>query len=196
MAMSRAHAQTPSVSQCLENSPRHFPLLCTCPNRVQLRIGPTYLEEQCEGNGIVALRAPVFHTPPKNHEKPFGSIHFGSRPFPVQTTHCSHVSRGCLQCLPYGAHDLPGRCEQGDPLIPMLHSLGQHRALGTIDRSPHPTETLVAFLDDVFAVTPGPDRVGAIHGSIQKNMWVHSSIRIDGGKTQVWNGAGVKPAIC
>ena len=54
----------------------------------------------------------------------------------------------------------------------------------------------MTFLDDVFAVTPGPDRVGAISGSIQENMWVHSSIRIDGGKTQVWNGAGVKPAIC
>ena len=77
--------------------------------------------------------------------------------------------------------------------MPMLYSLGQHRAL---EASLHPTETLMAFLDDVFAVTPGPDRVGAIYGSIQENMWVHSSIRIDGGKTQVWNGAGVKPAIC
>ena len=45
--------------------------------------------------------------------------------------------------------------EQGDPLMPMLYSLGQHRALEAIDRSLQPTETLMAFLDDVFAVTPG-----------------------------------------
>ena len=38
------------------NSPRHFPLLCACPNRVQLNTGPTDLELQCEGNGgIVTL---------------------------------------------------------------------------------------------------------------------------------------------
>ena len=36
-----------------------------------------------------------------------------------------------------------------------------------------PTETLMAFLDDVYAVTPSPDRVGAIYTSIQENLWVH-----------------------
>ena len=78
--------------------------------------------------------------------------------------------------------------EQGDPLMPMLCSLGQHRALEAIDRSLRPDGALMAFLDDVFAVTPGPDRVGAIYGSNQENMWVHSSTWIDGGKNQVWNG--------
>ena len=86
--------------------------------------------------------------------------------------------------------------EQGDPLMPMLYNLGQHRALEAIHSSFQPTETLMAFLDDVYAVTPSPDRVGGIYGSIQENMWVHSSIRIDGGKTQVWNAAGRKPAVC
>ena len=33
-------------------------------------------------------------------------------------------------------------------------------------------------------------------GQSRSQPWVHSSIRIDGGKTQVWNGARVKPAIC
>ena len=74
----------------------------------------------------------------------------------------------------------------------MLYSLGQHRALEAIHSSFQPTETLMAFLDDVYAVTPSPDRVGGIYGSIQENMWVHSSIRIDGG----WNVADRKPAIC
>ena len=86
--------------------------------------------------------------------------------------------------------------EQGDTLMPMLYSLGQHRALEAIHSSFQPTETLMAFLDDVCAVTPSPDRVGGIYGCIQENLWVHSSIRIDGGKTQVWNEAGRKPAIC
>ena len=54
----------------------------------------------------------------------------------------------------------------------------------------------MAFLDDVYVVTPDPEQVGAIYTSIQEHLWVHSSIRIDGGKTQVWNGAGQKPAIC
>ena len=39
------------------------------------------------------------------------------------------------------------------------------------------------------------DDAGVTH-SIQENLWVHSSIRIGGGKTQVWNGAGSKPDIC
>ena len=39
----------------------------------------------------------------------------------------------------------------------------------------------MAFLDDVYAVTPSPDRVGAIYTSIQENLW---------------NGAGSKPDIC
>ena len=86
--------------------------------------------------------------------------------------------------------------EQGDPLMPMLYSFWQHRALEAIHNNFHPTEILLAFLDDVFAVTPRPDRVGTIYGSIHDNMWVHSSTRIDGGKTQVWNGAGSKPDIC
>ena len=86
--------------------------------------------------------------------------------------------------------------DQGDPLMPMLYSLGQHRALEAVNRSLRPGETLMAFLDDVYVVTPDPDRVGAIYTSIQEHLWVHSSIRIDGGKTQVWNGAGQKAAIC
>ena len=52
--------------------------------------------------------------------------------------------------------------EQGDPLMPMLHSLGQHRALEAIYSSFQPTETL---LDDMYAETPSPDRAGAIYGT-------------------------------
>ena len=66
--------------------------------------------------------------------------------------------------------------------MPMLYSLGQHRVLEAIHSNFLPTETLMAFLDDVYAVTPSPDQVGAIYTSIQENLWVHSSIRIDGGK--------------
>ena len=45
--------------------------------------------------------------------------------------------------------------------------------------------------DDIVEVVQDRKQVKSV-----QNMWVHSSIRIDGGKTQVWNGAGVKPAIC
>ena len=52
----------------------------------------------------------------------------------------------------------------------MLCSLGQHRTLEAIRSSLPPTETLVV-------VTPRPDPVGVICGSLQKNPWVHSSIQ-------------------
>ena len=70
--------------------------------------------------------------------------------------------------------------EQGDPLMPMHCSLGQHHALEAVNRSLRPGETLMAFLDDVYVVTPDPERVGVIYTSIQEHLWVHSSIRIDG----------------
>ena len=39
-------------------------------------------------------------------------------------------------------------------------------------------------------------KVGPIHAAMQNELWVHSCVRIDGGKTQVWNAAGQKPGVC
>ena len=38
--------------------------------------------------------------------------------------------------------------EQGDPLMPLLHSFGQHRALEATDREMGANQHLMAFLDD------------------------------------------------
>ena len=45
---------------------------------------------------------------------------------------------------------------------------------------------------------PRPDRVGAVYASLQEYLQscACARIRIHGGKTQVWNSAGVRPAAC
>ena len=40
--------------------------------------------------------------------------------------------------------------EQGDPLMPLLFALGQHRALEAIHESTRPGEHVMAFLDDIY----------------------------------------------
>ena len=86
--------------------------------------------------------------------------------------------------------------EQGDALMPLLCSLGQHSALEAIQRQLLPSERLLAYLDDIYAITPDPERVGPPYAAMQNELWVHSCVRIDGGKTQVWNAAGQKPGVC
>ena len=51
--------------------------------------------------------------------------------------------------------------EQGDALMPLLFSLGQHEALQQVHRVLNPGERLFAFLDDVYLLTK-PDRVGPV----------------------------------
>ena len=82
--------------------------------------------------------------------------------------------------------------EQGDPLMPMLYALGQHPALCAIQSKFHGGEHLLAFLDDVYAVSP-PKRTCDIHGFCDDDLWAHSRIQIHAGKTQIWNRAGVVP---
>ena len=85
--------------------------------------------------------------------------------------------------------------EQGDALMPLLCSLGQHQALDEVVRGLLPTEKLFAHLDDVYVVTT-PDMVATVYTLLQENLWVFAGVRIDGGKTQVWNAAGRKPLVC
>ena len=47
--------------------------------------------------------------------------------------------------------------EQGDPLMLLLFSLGQHRALVASQARPRDGERLFAFLDDVYIIC-APDR--------------------------------------
>ena len=44
-------------------------------------------------------------------------------------------------------------CEQGDPLAPALYALGQHDALQRAAEGLDPSDSLLAFLDDLYVVT-------------------------------------------
>ena len=83
--------------------------------------------------------------------------------------------------------------EQGDPLMPMLYSLGQHQALGSVQSRLRPHERLLAFTDDVHAVAQ-PERIVAVHRILGEELWQHSRIRINAGKTQIWNRGGHVPS--
>ena len=48
--------------------------------------------------------------------------------------------------------------EQGDPLMPMLFSLGQHNALRAVQAKLQEGELIFAYLDDVYIVC-SPERV-------------------------------------
>ena len=85
--------------------------------------------------------------------------------------------------------------EQGDVLMPLLFSLGQHAALQEVQDQPLEGERLFAFLDDIYVVTT-PERVGHVYTLLHVHLQRHSSIQINGGKTRVWNAAGERPPAC
>ena len=82
--------------------------------------------------------------------------------------------------------------EQGDPLMPMLYALGQHRALLAVQSQLLPNERLMAFLDDVYVVSE-PERIGELHNTLRRDLWIHSRIQIHAGKTKIWNRGGHVP---
>ena len=85
--------------------------------------------------------------------------------------------------------------EQGDPLMPALFALGQHEALEAICMVLLPSEKLFAFLDDIFIVG-APECMAFLHAQVESALWDHARIRINQGKTQLWNRAGVFPVGC
>ena len=82
--------------------------------------------------------------------------------------------------------------EQGDPMVPLLFSLGHHAALMAVQSQLAAHERVFAFLDDVYIVT-SPDRILAVYTILQAELWRHSRIRVHDGKTQVWNASGLRP---
>ena len=52
-----------------------------------------------------------------------------------------------------------------------------------------------AFLDDISILTK-PERVGAVYAVLQEELLRHAHIRINGGKTHVWNAVGIEPPVC
>ena len=83
--------------------------------------------------------------------------------------------------------------EQGDALMPLLFSLGLHRALCAVRDRLLPSERLLAFLDDIYVIC-SPDRVVSVHVALQEELWAHSRIHVHQGKTQLWNRSGEPPA--
>ena len=54
---------------------------------------------------------------------------------------------------------------------------------------------LALDLDDTFIVTQ-PESTGDSFRSLETELWNRSKIRIHGGKTKIWNRAGIRPPIC
>ena len=72
--------------------------------------------------------------------------------------------------------------EQGDPMMPLLFSVGQHHALEVVNKSLRDDEKVMAFLDDIYFCT-APDRVGEVYVAIEEALQRHAGISIHGGKT-------------
>ena len=83
--------------------------------------------------------------------------------------------------------------EQGDPLMPALYALGQRPALAEVQHALQPGERLLAFHDDIYAVVPQPERVRSVFDSLSEALWRRARIRLNQGKTKVWNASGSAP---
>ena len=83
--------------------------------------------------------------------------------------------------------------EQGDAMMPLLFSVGQHDALSEVQNRLLPSEVLCAFLDDIYVVCR-PERVGMAHTMLENALWRHARIQVHAGKTKIWNRAGVRRA--
>ena len=86
--------------------------------------------------------------------------------------------------------------EQGDPMMPLLFALGQHTALSAIQGSLDDEVRLLAFHDDLYVLTQTLIDCRSCMGPCNANCGVRSRIRMNEGKTQVWNSGGVRPGFC
>ena len=60
--------------------------------------------------------------------------------------------------------------EQGDPLMPLFFSLGQHPALIAAQPRLEVTEKMFAYLDDIYLVCR-PNRVAQVYALLQEELW-------------------------
>ena len=82
--------------------------------------------------------------------------------------------------------------EQGDPLMPSLFALGQHQALVEARARLHPSNTLYAFLDDIYVTGP-PEHTAGQFAIVREALARHANIQVHLGKTHAWNSAGEEP---
>ena len=80
--------------------------------------------------------------------------------------------------------------EQGDPLMPLLFTLGIHDALEETKDALEDGEELLAFLDDIYAISE-PGRTRAVCNTLAKKLPTKAGIHLHTGKTRVWNQEGV-----
>ena len=82
--------------------------------------------------------------------------------------------------------------EQGDPLMPLLFSIGIQQALEEVAAALVPGEQLSAFLDDVYLLCQ-PARVKPLFKLLERALLRCAGIELHQGKTKTWNRAGVVP---
>ena len=75
--------------------------------------------------------------------------------------------------------------EQGDPLMPLLFSLGQHRAMVAVQASLLESERLF------FYIVCAPSRVGEVYLLLQRHLLEQTSTQVHQGKTKIWNAGEV-----
>ena len=78
--------------------------------------------------------------------------------------------------------------------MPLLFSLGQHRAMVAVQASLLEGERLFAFLDDIYIVC-APSRVGEVCLLLQRHLLEQTGIQVHQGKTKIWNAGGLKPPV-
>ena len=76
-----------------------------------------------------------------------------------------------------------GEGGQGNPLMPMLFSLGMHPPVRADQARLRPSERISAFLDDVCVVC-FPERVQTVVNILAAELWNHAHIQVHDGKTQ------------
>ena len=71
--------------------------------------------------------------------------------------------------------------------MPLLFSLGQHRALTAIQDLLMEGERLFAFLDDMYVICK-PERVADVHNILERCLFHHARIHVHHGKTKCGTG--------
>ena len=82
--------------------------------------------------------------------------------------------------------------EQGDPLMPLLFSIGIQGALEEVATALLPGEQLCAFLDDVYFLCE-PARVKELYVLLADALIRVAGIHLHQGKTRAWNRGGIPP---
>ena len=107
---------------------------------------------------------------------PFVRLFYGQ-----PSTYCWWDAEGCCRDIQQGQG-----CEQGDALAPALFSIGQHGGLERASSQLQHGERLLAFLDDLYILTPTPARARPARDMVVAAVEAHCGIASNEGKTRVF----------